>query len=326
MRLSIVVVSWNTREMTLDLLDRLAREGLGRDAASAGVELLLVDNGSQDETAAAVAVRHPWAELIALPENLGFAAGCNAALRRARGRFMLLLNSDVVPARDALLRCAEFLEAHADVGAVGVQLLHPDGRLQNSIHMTPTLLDEMLPRAVLETLLPRRFPSKRHRLAGPTDVESVLGACLCVRREVLERVGLLCEDYFFFLEETDWCLRMRQAGFRVVHLPDVRLVHRSGASSKQKLPGATRIEYHRSLYRFFRHHRGPIARATVVAIKGVKGVIALLGKLPAALVSARARVGLRDRWQVLQWHLRGQPRDAGLATAAWHARRAESSQ
>lgn len=331
MRLSIVVVSWNTRDMTLALLDRLAEQGLAGAAeasasaapgALAGVELIVVDNGSDDGTAEAVRARHPGVELVALPANLGFATGCNAALRRARGRAVLLLNSDVVPEREAILRCVAFLEERPDVGAVGVQLLHPDGRLQNSIHATPTLSGEIVPRALLETLFPARFPSKRRALAGPTDVEAVLGACLALRREVLERVGLLCEDYFFFLEETDLCLRMRRAGFRVVHLPDVRLVHRSGASSKKKMPGATRIEYHRSLYRFFHHHRSPGARSAVVVIGGVKGVIAWIGKLPAALVSARGREALRDRWQVLRWHLRGRPAEAGLATAAWRDRHA----
>ena len=136
---------------------------------------------------------------------------------------------------------------------------------------------------------------------------------------MIERVGLLPEDYFFFFEETDWCRSMRRAGFAVVHLPDVRIVHASGASSKKKVPGRTRIEYHRSLYRFFRRHHGPLTLALVVTIRLVKGVIALGARCPAALLSERGRARWRDRASVLAWHLRGCPATEGLVTAAYLA-------
>ncbi len=337
-RLSIIVLSWNTRALTLALLQRLADEGLApRAPGSAGdsksdtqaenapeTEVWLVDNGSDDDTASAARAAFPWCRVIALPGNLGFAAGNNAALRRASGRFVLLLNSDLRPERGAVLRAVEHLEAHPSVGAVGVQLLHPDGRLQNSIHNEPRLLTELLPRGLLEWLLPARFPSKRRPIPEPRAVEAVLGAFLCVRREVIERVGLLPEDYFFFFEETDWCRSIRQAGPSVVHLPDVRLVHASGASSKKKVPGRTRIEYHRSLYRYFRRHHGISALVVVIAIRLVKGMIALLARVPAALVSSRGRADFRDRASVLAWHLRGCPAEEGLVTPAYLAHRARS--
>src|SRR5262249_28330777 len=203
-------------------------------------------NGSSDGPVRAVGERFPWAELIALPRNVGFAAGHNAGLARAkRGRHLLLLNDDTQVERGALERCVRFLDGAPDVGAVGPQLLHPDGRKQNSIHAFPRLLTELVPRGLLETLLPGRFPSKRFAHAGPIDVEAVLGACIAVRREALDAVGPLPEDYFFFLEETEWLLRMKRAGWRVVHLPDARLVHVHGAATKKKVPLATRIEYHR---------------------------------------------------------------------------------
>lgn len=338
-RLSIVVLSWNTREMTFALLESLQREGLVPGAigaaeqsddracgeadgatppgVTADCEVWLVDNGSEDGTGDAARSAFPWCQVIALPGNLGFAAGNNAALRRARGRFVLLLNSDVRPGRAAVLRCLDYLEANPRVGAVGVQLLHPDGRLQNSIHNEPRLLTELVPRSLLEWLLPARFPSKRRRIDGPREVEAVLGAFLCVRREAIQRVGLLPEEYFFFLEETDWCRAMRRAGFSVVHLPDVRLIHASGASSKKKVPGRTRIEYHRSLYRYFRRHHGVVALGLVVMIRLLKGVVAFGARCPAALFSARGRERWRDRASVLAWHLRGCPENEGLVTSEY---------
>ena len=313
--LSLVVLSWNGRELTLACLESIEREvRQRRDAQRIETETIVVDNGSSDGTAEAVRTRFPWAELVALPRNLGFAAGNNAGLARARrGRHVLLLNNDTLVLPGALERCVNFLDAHPDVGAVGPQLVHPDGRKQNSIHPYPSLLTEMVPRGVLETLFPRRFPSKRFEHARPVDVECVLGACIAVRRAALDAVGALPEDYFFFLEETDWLFRMKRAGWRVVHLPDARLVHLHGAGTKKKVPLPTRIEYHRSLYHFFRKNRGTGQAAAVVAVRLARLAAALVALAPLALVSARERERWRQRLAILTWHLRGCPVSWGLA-------------
>jgi hypothetical protein len=310
--LSIVIVTWNAREVLLDCLASIEREVLSRcDAGRLEVETLVVDNGSADGSREAVRERFPWAEVLPLPSNLGFAAGNNVGLRRARGRHAVLLNSDTILRRDALEACVRFLDAHPEVGVVGPQLLNPDGSKQNCIHNYPSLLSELVPKGVLETLWPARFPSKRREHPGPIDVEAVLGACLVVRREVLEQVGLMPEDYFFFLEETDWCFRIRRAGWRVVHLPEARVVHLFGASTKKKVPAQTRIEYHRSLYHFFRKNRGGLAAAAVVGLRCLKSLLYVVAELPGAL----SRAG-RERWRaratVLAWHLRGCPADGGL--------------
>jgi GT2 family glycosyltransferase len=251
--------------------------------------------------------------VLALPHNRGFAGGNNAGLAEATGRHVCLLNNDTVVRRDGLEACVRFLDAHPDVGAVAPQLLHPDGRKQNSIHNFPTVLLELVPRGVLETLAPRRYPSKRFAHAGPLDVEAVLGACMVVRRDAIERVGAMPEDYFFFLEETDWFFAMREAGFRVVHLPEATLVHVHGAGTKRVVPLATRIEYHRSLYHFFAKRRGAAAAAAVAAIRVAKLVLALVLLAPAALVSERERERWRERAWILAWHAAGRPVEWGLS-------------
>jgi GT2 family glycosyltransferase len=223
-----------------------------------------------------------------------------------------ILNNDTVLGRDALEACVRFLDVHPDVGVVGPQLLHPDGRRQNSIHNYPTFLGELVPRGVLETLWPRRFPSKRFAPREPLDVEAVLGACMVVRREALLEVGPLPEDYFFFLEETDWLYRMTRAGWRVVHLPEARLVHVHGAATKRRVPLATRIEYHRSLYHFFRKHRGAAQTRAVMAVRLVRLVLALVLLAPFALVLPGERERWRQRAGILAWHLRGCPASWGL--------------
>ena len=314
--LSIVVVSWNGRELLEGCLASIEREVRGRRGPGRiETETLVVDQASSDDSAAAVRAAFPWAEVIELPENLGFAAGNNVGLRRAKGRHAVLLNNDTVVLEDGLERLVRHLDGHPDVGVVGPQLLNPDGSKQNSIHSTPNFVTELVPKGLLESIAPWRYPSKRFEHPGPIAVEAVLGACLMVRREVLEDVGLVPEEYFFFLEETDWCLRIRRAGWKVVHVPEARIVHVHGATTKKRVPAETRIEYHRSLYRFFRTHRGERAFRALLALRIAKGFLyAATGWLPA-LFSARSR----DRWlqnlRVLAWHLRGRPAREGLVRA-----------
>jgi GT2 family glycosyltransferase len=314
--LSIVVTNWNGCELLRGCLRSIDREVRGRvGEGRLESETLVVDQASSDGSAAAVRAEFPWAEVIELPANVGFAAGTNVGLRRAKGRHCVLLNNDTVVLPDALERCARYLDAHPDVGVVGPQLLNTDGSKQNSIHSVPNFVTEVLPKGLLEQIAPLRYPSKRFEHPAPIAVEAVLGACMLVRREVLDDVGLMPEDYFFFLEETDWCLQIRRAGWKVVHVPEARVIHVHGATTKKRVPAETRIEYHRSLYRFFRKNRGERAFRTLLALRVAKGFFyAATGWLPG-LVSGRAR----DRWlqnlRVLAWHLRGRPERAGLVQA-----------
>jgi hypothetical protein len=307
---SIIVVSWNTRELLLACLRSVERVC---ESDALAVELIVVDNGSSDGTAAAVAERFPAATRIALPHNVGFAAGCNAGIRRASARHLLLLNSDTELREGVLAKCVAHLDANPDIGIVGPRLLHADGSVQNSIHSFPIVATELIPKGVFEFLFPARFPSRRTSGAEPLDVEALLGAALFVRHGVVDQVGPLCEDYFFFLEETDWCWRFRAAGWRVVHFPSAEVVHVSGASSKKKNAALTRIEYHRSLYRFYRNHRGFLSTGLVLLLRSAKSLFYVVSQAPLALAGARHRARWHSHWQVLMWHLRGCPARVGVA-------------
>ncbi len=310
--LSIVVVTWNTRELSLGCAAVALREA--RACASRWTcELIVVDNGSCDGTADALRERLPDARVVRLARNVGFAAGANRGLAVAQGRFALLLNSDARLLPGALERCLAHLEAHPDVGAVGPMLLRPDGRPRASVHRFPLVASEVVPPGLLAFVLPRRFPSWRARRADPTDVEAVRGAALFLRTALLRRVGPLPEEYFFFLEETDWCWRVRAAGLRIVHLPSARVVHLSGASSARRSPALTRIEYHRSLYRFLLRHRGVGRATTVWMLRFTKSLARVLAGAPFALASPRRRSRWRVHRDVLFWHLRGCPAGVGLA-------------
>lgn len=308
--LSIVIVTWNGRPWLEACLASLSE---GVCAGELAVQVVVVDNGSDDDTLPWLAAHHGSVAVEALEENRGFAAGVNAGLGRTTGRVVALLNNDTVVPPGALEACLAHLDANPDVGVVGPQLRSPDGRKQNSVHAEPGLLGEIVPHWLLETAFPGRYPSKRYEHAEPIEVDAVLGACLVVRREAIEAVGPLPEIYFFFLEETDWCRAIRAAGFRVVHLPQVRVTHVHGATSKKRDPARTRIEYHRSLYRFFRKNRGTPALVALVAVRVAKSVLHVVVGAPAALFSRKGRTRWQARWRVLAWHLAGCPEGWGMA-------------
>ncbi len=315
--LSIVVVTWNTRDLVLECLASIESE-LRCEGGSRGLaaETCVVDNASSDGTLEAIRQRFPWVRVVSLPRNVGFAAGSNAGLRALRGRHALLLNSDARLVPGVLARCVAYLDEHPDVGVVGPQLLNPNGSKQNSIHNFPMLATELLPKGIFQYLFRRRFPSRRWAGDSPIDVEAVAGAALFLRAWLLREVGPLPEDYFFFLEETDWCLRVRRAGWRVVHLPDVFVIHLSGGSSKRRSPALTRIEYHRSLYRFFRKHHGRVGADLVLALRFTKAFFYLVTQAPLVLAGERHR----ERWGIHRlvfiWHLRGCPSTVGLGRCA----------
>jgi hypothetical protein len=308
MDLSVIVVTWNTRGLVLDCLASVA----AALSPAMRAEILIVDNGSSDGTAAAVRGAYPAARVIALPENVGFAAGCNAGLRVSRGRHVLLLNSDARVLPETLARGLAFLDRHPDVGLVGPQLRFPDGRPQNSVHNIPIAATELLPKALFQFFFRRRFPSRRWLGEEPRDVEAVNGAAIFARAAFVRDVGPLPEDYFFFLEETEWCRRARAAGWRVVHLPAAVVIHLAGASSKRRDPALTRIEYHRSLYHFFRVNRGSGWMAMVFCMRLLKSLFYVVTQAPLALFGGRHLARWRVHRDVLAWHLRGCPEAVGF--------------
>jgi GT2 family glycosyltransferase len=309
MDLSVIVVTWNTRGLVLDCLASVS----AALTPAISVEILVVDNGSSDGSAAAVRRAYPAARVIALPENAGFAAGCNAGLRVSRGRHVLLLNSDARVLPQTLERCLAFLDRHPDVGIVGPRLHSPGGCPQNSVHNFPIAATELLPKALFQFLFRRRFPSRRWLGEEPRDVEAVNGAAIFARAAFVRDVGPLPEDYFFFLEETEWCRRARAAGWRVVYLPAAVAIHIAGASSKRRDPALTRIEYHRSLYHFFRVNRGSGWMAMVFCVRFLKSLFYVVTKAPLALFGGRGLARWRVHRDVLAWHLRGCPEAVGFA-------------
>lgn len=308
--LSVVIVNWNTRRLLADCLSSLPEAAPGLS-----LEIWVVDNGSTDGSQAMLAQQFPQVKLIANDRNRGFAAANNQALRQARGRVMLLLNSDTVACPGSLARLLQVLEQHPRAGIVGARLLNRDGSVQNSIAPIPSLWTELGHKGLLRLIRPRRYRTRLPVEASEAaEVDSVIGACMLVRAQVLEQAGLLDEGYFFFLEETDWCLRAQRAGWAVLSDPQARVYHLQGGSASG-VKAQARIEYWRSRYRFFDLHYGWTSRAVLR--------IGLLAKLAvgwainelAGLFHAKAKQRARVYRKIGQWHLAGRPVNWGLQSS-----------
>ena len=232
--LSVVIVSYNTRELTLRCLRELT-ERLNDEAISH--EIWVVDNASKDGSVEAIEREFPDVNLLASPENLGFGVANNQAFERASGRFFLLLNSDAFVHQDAISRMLELLNdpAKSRVGAVGPRLLNEDGSLQRSCWKFPSPARswfEALGVARLIGAHPRWGDYYRWSHDEMRSIDFVIGACLLVRREVYDEIGGFDPAFFLYAEETDWQKRMRSAGWDIVFTPAALVTHVGGASGQ----------------------------------------------------------------------------------------------
>jgi GT2 family glycosyltransferase len=310
MDVSVIIVTRNTCALT-----RLAVQSVQDSSGSLTKEIFVVDNGSTDETPSALPAEFPKLKLIRSETNLGFARACNLAARQASGEFLLLLNSDARPQPDALARAVAWLRANSDCAVAGGQLLNPGGSRQNSIANFPTLATQLMNKSLLRRLRPKKFPGKEQIFAAPIEVESIVGAFMLVRKLVWDALGGLDERFFFFFEETDFCLRARRARWKIIHLPDVLVEHGQGKTAGQ-IPSGARIEYWRSRGIYFAKNHSPFARRFLAAGLMVRLVFDLL----AASVLTVVTLGKNSRWQnrrrvcaaLFSWHLRGCPAKDGL--------------
>lgn len=269
--LTVVIVSWNVRELLARCL-RSVRASLA--AGGLAGRVVVVDSASTDGSAEMVRHDFPGVTLLALGENRGFAAACNAALaptppplpgrqgdRKTGGRAFLILNADVEVEEEAIPLLLAYLEAHPEVGVAGPQLRSPDGTVQSSRRRFPTVGTLFWESTLLEEYFPGNPWARRYRMEDrPDDVEQevdwLVGACLLVRAEAVAQAGLLDEGYFLYFEELEWLQRIRRAGWRVVYLPSARVIHYGGRSTEQ-VPLARHLHFQRSKVRYARRTFGP---------------------------------------------------------------------
>ncbi len=315
MDLTIIIVTWNTRDLLLECLDSVYKYIEGLD-----YKVFVVDNASDDGSAEAVRKNFPQAELIVNKENLGFIKANNLVLPFVSSRYAALLNSDTKLIPGAIESLVSFMDQNPNVGMAAPQYLNADGSKQNSFENFPSLASELLNKSLLKILFPQRYPSKRKEYHAPLAVDSVVGACMMVRTEAMKRVGYLDEDYFFFLDDTDWSHRMWRAGYEVFYVPQAQIYHVGGAATKKKIPVQTWIEYYRSMYIFFRKNKNFFSWLLFRLFRPVKLGINFLLTSAALILTLGKNKRLRDKWSVYfwlcLWHIRLCPNHMGLQKGA----------
>jgi GT2 family glycosyltransferase len=303
--LSIVIVSWNVRDLLGACLKSIEA---ARDALD--LEVIVVDSGSVDGSPDIVKSRFPWVKVIVNESNIGFPRGNNIGLKRATGQHILLLNPDTEVFEDALQKMNDYLDSNLSVGVVGPQLLNSDGTVQPSRRRFPSLAIGAVESTWLQPFVPDTYLDRYYFRdvddGVETDVDWLTGACLMVRREVVEQVGLMDEAYFMYSEELDWCRRIKNDGWRIVYLPKARVMHHVGKSSEQAVT-ERHINFQRAKLRYFRKYHGRTAAALLrlilminyswqLAIEATKGLLGHKRSL--------RRQRIQEYWQVIRSGLR----------------------
>lgn len=323
MTCTAIVVTYNSAGEIERCLDSLAaQEGVR-------VDLVVVDNASVDRTVEIVRDRHPRAQITENPVNVGFARAVNQGLARVdpESPAVFLVNPDTVTSPGTFRACLDVLAGDPAVAVVGPRLVHPDGSLHPSCHGFLGLrnllgeavgIDHLLPVSPWGSLHLRAF--RHDRVA---DVDWIQGAFLAVRTAAIREVGPLSSDYFMYGEEMDWCLRMKQAGYRVRFLPWPEVMHVGGASSRP-LAGPMFVEVQKSRLRFVRKHRTRAVAAVAPAFMALGiGLRLAFWEVGGAVLAGRSErqgetVRLRRRMMraAAGWVLRGCPLDPFVAAPA----------
>lgn len=252
--ISVVIVGWNAKRYLELCLDSLEKAPLRRS-----MEVLVVDNASSDGSSEMIESKFPWVKLIKSDENLGFSRGNNLGIRQTQGRYIALVNPDVIVFPGCLDSLADFLDQNPKVGNVGPRVLNPDMSLQSSCRRFPTLWNNFCSATRLEQIFKgsQLFAGEHmfyfhHDRTLPVDV--LVGCFSMIRREAFDSVGLLDENLFMYGDDVDWCRRARSAGWDMVFYPGAQAIHDRGKTTAP-FPVRFALAQQRSvLYYWTKHH------------------------------------------------------------------------
>lgn len=254
MDLSIVIVNYNTKDLLKQTIESVINNTKGIE-----YEIWVVDNSSKDGSVEMVQEEFKSVKLIASKENLGFPKGNNVAIKKATGRYILLLNSDTKVIGDNLQHCVSYMDQHEEIGALGCKVELPDGTLDHACKRGfPT------PEASLYYFLKLNKIMKNKRKYGAYtasylgedeigEVDALMGAFMMIPRTVIDKIGMLDEEFFMYGEDIDWCYRIKEAGYKIMYYPKEKIIHYKGSSSKKK-KAKTTYEFHRAMILFYRKH------------------------------------------------------------------------
>lgn len=240
-KLSVIILNYNTEDLLKDCLNSV-KKSINND----NFETIVVDNGSDDDSVALVKKNFRWAKLIENKKNLGFAAGNNIAIREARGDYILLLNPDTVVRQGALKTVLKYLRENPKVGAATCRVELPDGSLDYSCHRGfPTPWNAFTYFSGLAKFFPKSklfagYTATYKDLGKVHEIDALTGAFAMVNKDAGEAVGWLDEDYFWNGEDIDFCYKLKRAGWKIVYIPDVKIIHYKGSASGLWHTGASK--------------------------------------------------------------------------------------
>ncbi|GIP35110.1 glycosyltransferase family 2 protein [Paenibacillus sp. J2TS4] len=288
MDLSIIILNYNTCELTLNALESVYGSNTGFK-----YEVILIDNASSDSSVERIRGKFPQVRMIENKKNVGFSRANNQGMRIATGKYILLLNSDTIVQPDTFDIMLQFMEEHLEIGASGCKIILPDGSLDKACRRGfPTPSASFYYAFGISKLFPRvpRFNQYQLGYLNPDEeypVDCLVGAFMLVRRQAIEEVGMLDEEFFMYGEDVDWCYRIKQAGWQNYYYPKTHIIHYKGASSRKK-PWKIIYEFHRAMYLFHRkHYRTKYSLPTNIMIYGGIGFKLALAVLKNGLAKAR---------------------------------------
>lgn len=254
MDVSIIIVNYNTKELLKQTIKSVIKNTKGLE-----YEIIVVDNASIDGSIELVKNEFKDVLLIENKNNLGFSKANNIGIKKSSGKYVLLLNSDTVVLDKTIKICFDYMEEYIDIGALGCKVVLKDGKLDHACKRGfPTPPASLYYMLKLNKFFPKskKFGQYTMSYVGEdeiSEVDSLMGAFMMVRRDAIDKIGFLDEDFFMYGEDIDWCFRIKEAGYKVVYFPKVKIIHYKGASSRKK-KYKTLYEFHRAMYLFYNKH------------------------------------------------------------------------
>lgn len=303
---SILIVNWNTKDLLLQCLRSIIPQLQTRQ-----FEIVIVDNASTDGSAQSFREAYPSAIVIENPTNIGFAAANNRGLKSCTGRYVLLVNSDVIVRDGCIAALWDFMEKHIEVGLVGPKVLNPDLTIQESCREFPTLWNSLCRAFALDTAFPKsRLFSRqlmRYWSHDETRTVDILSGCFWMARQnALQSVGPLDERFFMYAEDKDWCKTFWERGWKVVYHPKAQAIHYAAASSSRD-PVRFYVEMQRANLLYWKKHSGLVYQRFMWAIMILNNMIRLLSScvvVATPLSGRREAVGrIRKSAAAMKWLL-----------------------
>ena len=303
MKVSVTIVNTNNREVTLSCLESIYKNTTGIE-----FEVVLVDNNSTDGSTEAVKNKFPQVRLIESKQKNGFTVNHNMAIKQAKGEHVFILNDDTVLKNNVLKILSDFLNTHPDAGAVTCKLLNPDGTYQiTSIRGEQDLLSFTYIKTGLATIFSRSKTWGRPFMAHldrekVQDIKVYSGAAAMIRREVLEKTGLMDEQMFLGPDDWDMSYRIRKAGWKIYYIPEARILHCGGSTVNKNMPFRV-VELHKSIFRFYLKHYGrylTLYIRLIVIISALAHIALNLLKYLLQIKKAESRIVVKTYFEVFK--------------------------